>query len=182
MGLGECSTEGGRWSGCGAGTGLRDGRRAALCLVGRRCQSPLKSLNGQLDEWVEREWGPRSRRDAACPRIRFKLVMSPCAADGLPPRINEPAERPAAQAPSLYPEHRDVSNSPACCEVRVRSGVRPRLALRAKVVLARSVLSVGSLRAASTSRDQRERVCEWLATHIHRTCRVGSMARCGAGA
>jgi hypothetical protein len=66
--------------------------------------------------WLEYRWLSRStanltnggscvgRQIAArhgCPRIRFKLVASPCA-HAIPPRINESAERPAPQGIHLF--------------------------------------------------------------------------------
>ena len=148
MGLGEYSTEGGRWSGCARD---RASHRAALCLVARRFQSRSTAKLTNSGARV----GPSIAARRGCPRIRFKLVLSPCAADGLPPRINESAERPAPRVSSPYPEHHDVVNSSACFGVRVRRAVRPRLArAEQQSCFGTSVLG-GSPRAVSTSRDQR---------------------------
>jgi hypothetical protein len=150
VGLGEYSTEGGRWSGCARD---RASHLAALCLVARRFQSrsTAKLTNG----------GARVGRSIAarrgCPRIRFELVLLPCAADGLPPRINESAERPAPRVPSPIPR------TSRCGQLfslfwLASSESRPAEAFvrRATIALGKLVLVGGSPRAASTSRDQRD--------------------------
>ena len=71
MGLGEYSTEGGRWSGCARD---RASHRAALCLVARRFQSRSTAKLTNSGARV----GPSIAARRGCPRIRFKLVRSPC--------------------------------------------------------------------------------------------------------
>ena len=140
--------------------GLHVSLRAAWLEYGWLSRSTANLTNG----------GPRVGREIAarhgCPRIRFELVASPCA-HALPPRINEPAGRPAPQesSPCLRSREKTIAfpaRQPGWkCDFGETSGrgLRPS----GKVELACG----GSLRAASTSRDQSERtgVCVYCDQH-----------------